>query len=222
MSHLRRACEAADCWRVALQGGRWCARHRPHCTAGACRRLAREGRPYCRHHERMAAAGGRRADAPRPRPKARPAPTWEATDVPCKVPDCPGATIARGWCWRHYRRWLRSGSVELRERPKEACAICSAPAYRRIRAGSDLGSGSESGPGPIWAGRQLCRRHYQRAMTHGDPLHQRAYVNLGHHCSEAGCVKPARALGMCRNHYDAAWIAGRVGTKARHLTTDNG
>lgn len=37
-------------------------------------------------------------------------------------------------------------------------------------------------------------------------------------CSEAGCTKPARARGLCPNHYAKRWVIGALPPKQRRET----
>lgn len=41
---------------------------------------------------------------------------------PCRVTDCGRGVVSRGWCRRHYQRWLKWGDP-LRERPDLAARL---------------------------------------------------------------------------------------------------
>lgn len=65
----------------------------------------------------------------------------------CIVSLCDQPAKGRGWCNKHYARFLRLGTVELSIKPKVSCAVedCTAPSYCR----------------------DLCTRHYQRQNRKG-------------------------------------------------------
>ena len=60
----------------------------------------------------------------------------------CSIPGCGRETIARGWCWRHWKRWRRhgdplaGGAERLRGRDRER---------RRDRVASLFDQGMENG-----------------------------------------------------------------------------
>lgn len=107
---------------------------------------------------------------------------------PCSLDACERPSYARGWCERHYRRWLRTRQVEDRpardgcevagcDRPHEARGLCHTHLQRRLRTGRvdpDV---------PVRQGRSACevddcerpahtrgwcQTHYKRWLKHGD------------------------------------------------------
>lgn len=67
---------------------------------------------------------------------------------PCAVDGCTRPLLARGWCNSHYRRWMQSGSTELKPLAKDQpCAV--GPCSRLAHA------------------RGLCFAHYERLLTTG-------------------------------------------------------
>jgi len=48
--------------------------------------------------------------------------------------------------------------------------------------------------------RGMCRRHYQRFMTHGDPLKEPYRAPDGRTCTVDGCAKPLDKVGLCGMH----------------------
>ena len=62
----------------------------------------------------------------------------------CEVQDCLGIIKARGMCVKHYRRWQRTGSVDLRE-PSQEVRTC----------------GVAQCGGSLYA-KGLCQAHYQK------------------------------------------------------------
>lgn len=77
-------------------------------------------------------------------------------NAPCSIEGCPGKVNARGWCTKHYNRWIRFGNpvAEVRER---------AEAY------GDEKCRAEGCSNKIQA-RGYCPSHYQRFRIYGDPL----------------------------------------------------
>ena len=72
--------------------------------------------------------------------------------VVCAVDGCSTVASRKGWCDKHYRRWLRRGGVDVvlpHGRVRGTCAVaeCDRP----------------------HASRGLCDMHYRRFLTHGDP-----------------------------------------------------
>lgn len=66
----------------------------------------------------------------------------------CKIHECGKPVTARGWCNKHYRRWVETGSTDAR--PHHYPATCTAPGCER----KYLASG--------W-----CSLHWSRMKNHG-------------------------------------------------------
>ncbi len=77
-----------------------------------------------------------------------------ATSRVCLIPECGKSVKTRGWCVRHYRRWLRHGD----------------PRAGRMLRGINTGVCSITGCGKKYSKRGWCSPHYQRWLKHGDPL----------------------------------------------------
>lgn len=77
------------------------------------------------------------------------------TSRACSVDDCDKPHHSRGWCKRHYVRWLRHGDPlaggPLIDRPSGVCSI--------------------EGCDRRYVAHGFCVTHYDRWRTHGDPLH---------------------------------------------------
>ena len=66
----------------------------------------------------------------------------------CSLPDCGNLLLARGWCGTHYRRWQRTGSLDIAPTfPKPLCLV------------SGCGVGAEV--------KNYCARHYARFIKTG-------------------------------------------------------
>lgn len=116
----------------------------------------------------------------------------------CSVSGCGSVSHRRGMCSKHYQRFMRTGSVELRERPA-TCSIegCGKP---HRRGG-------------------YCDTHYQRWWKHGDPLYvmRERNPNPPATCTEPGCDAPHYAKGQCRKHNTAAqYQANRAAIRERN------
>lgn len=152
----------------------------------------------------------------------------------CTIEDCerpagvPGT--ARGWCSKHYHRWLRTGdplttprelnlqdpicSVPGCDKPKHAHGYCGMHRERWRK------TGDPGGPEPTWRTpsglcridgcdrparygiHQLCQRHYLRQLRYGDPEAGKALRDTTPRCAVAGCTPTDYyALGYCGKHY---------------------
>jgi hypothetical protein len=143
---------------------------------------------------------------------------------------CPGPRVARGYCWKHYRRLLKYGSTDPRP-PKRRVATCSVDDCTNLRYGV----------------LRLCRTHYNNKFCTGDPLNfsrkksppgqwkhgvPSGYINYKCRCDlcRKACVdyyrdrqranlaltrKARQALGLTRKEYAAKYGHGPV--KAREI-----
>lgn len=74
----------------------------------------------------------------------------------CAIEGCEGPVRSRGWCRKHYDRWLRHGDPLAGDPPKQ-------------RAPAD-GKCTIEGCGNLHYARGWCNKHYLRWKHHGDPL----------------------------------------------------
>jgi hypothetical protein len=115
----------------------------------------------------------------------------------CAVEDCDTAARARGWCEKHYNRWLAHGDPTVKlppGRPKTntQCTVEGCPKVAKC-----IG---------------LCPAHYRRqrlGFPLNPPLRRR---NPGSSCEVAGCNKPHRANGLCSMHWQRMKTNGAVGS----------
>ena len=146
----------------------------------------------------------------------------------CSIAGCGRGLRSRGWCSRHYERWLKYGSPtgqrELRNKGK-TCLVagCSKPSkslgycvmhYERQRRTGDPGGPNPTRTGPrpcavsgcvkltglVGTARGLCYSHYRRWRRFGDPQHEVPSVNKGKTCRVEDCTSPAFTDGLCSMH----------------------
>ena len=103
----------------------------------------------------------------------------------CKIKGCENKHCARGWCSKHYQKWLRYGDA----------------GYVKTR-----GTCSVDGCDMIHQAKSYCNMHYLRWLKYGDsgpvePIQVHAGIK---ECTIDGCEKPHVAKGYCYMHY-ARW-----------------
>lgn len=81
----------------------------------------------------------------------------------CLIEECDSKQIARGWCSKHYQRWLRTGDPLKVRQNKENSGVCSILNCGRVYYGLDF-----------------CERHYKRFKKYGDPLAARKPMPSGY------------------------------------------
>jgi hypothetical protein len=90
----------------------------------------------------------------------------------CSVEDCPEAVLARGWCNRHYRKWLAYGDPLGCAPPlPETCEVPGCDGKRESRG--------------------RCSAHYQQWRKENVPRAACAYPD---------CGKPVDSHGLCAGH----------------------
>ena len=119
--------------------------------------------------------------------------------APCSIEGCGNSAYGRGWCAKHYARWLRHGDPTVALPPGVAAGTKS-PLHQCCKV-----EGCER-LGPYIKG--LCGAHYGRLKAHGDPLGGRpktgtATLRTGSElCACAGCSRVAIAKGFCNAHWE--------------------
>lgn len=102
----------------------------------------------------------------------------------CSIADCEGTHRARGWCSKHYQRWMAFGDPTIERKPREnpgrGCSIDGCAGLHRSRG--------------------LCNPHYMRLRKYGDPLAV-ADPRPARRCTRANCHEMHYAKGFCRDHY---------------------
>ncbi len=114
------------------------------------------------------------------------------TDRTCIAPDCDRAIAVKSkrMCFKHYQRFMKTGSTEL-ARPVKVCKV--------------EGCGQEL-IGSI--GKGMCSKHYQRWRKYGTTDLPAGEVQWWHEgrgkhqpqCTEGGCDRPHKANGLCSMH----------------------
>lgn len=111
----------------------------------------------------------------------------------CAIEDCGRGALSRGWCKKHYRRWLRHGDpLPVAPQPTP----CRGP-----NCPNTVGPRSVSG---------LCHTHRAQLRRGADLTPIKPWSRGGHWpsvCSVEGCDRPHKTNGMCGAHY-ARWLKG--------------
>ena len=113
------------------------------------------------------------------------------SDRTCSVNDCSQSVIARGWCWRHYQRWRRHGTVE----GKDCGGTLAERFMRRIVVDPDTGCWKwtghidpVSGYGRIQVDGQTAYTHRVSYEMHVGPIPDG--LHLDHLCRNRACSAP--------------------------------
>ncbi len=88
-----------------------------------------------------------------PGPGQHPVEVLTMSERTCSIDACQDRSRTRGWCSRHYQRWLKYGDPEAPRKNAPQSSTCIIDGYGRA---SYL--------------RGWCSPHYQRWSRHGDPL----------------------------------------------------
>lgn len=111
----------------------------------------------------------------------------------CAIKKCTDMHHARGWCTKHYQRWLNSGDPEQEpSTPPTRCTIEGCDKEPRARG---------------W-----CKMHWRRWRNHGDPNYQRPTT-----CSIEKCERKVFGLGYCKMHHRRLERHGDPNVTALHV-----
>jgi hypothetical protein len=100
----------------------------------------------------------------------------------CEVKGCSNKHDAKGYCTLHYRRFLRTGTAELRSRPARLCSLADCNEVHYCKS--------------------YCKRHYASYKKHGDPYTMRPRVVYGpeDECNAPNCDRRPVSKGYCDPH----------------------
>lgn len=118
---------------------------------------------------------------------------------PCRMDGCDSPVYGRGWCAKHYARWLRHGDPTVVS-PPGLPAGTKSPLHQSCKIAGCIRLG------PYIKG--LCGSHYGRLKDHGDPLAGRPKSGVvtartsRNSCACDGCDRVATAKGYCQAHRD--------------------
>ena len=138
----------------------------------------------------------------------------------CQVDGCTTKHYARGWCYRHYMQWFRTGKIAWNKRPTLA---------ERFWAKVDKTDGCWEWTGCLFStgygqvkleGKTSLAHRVSWEMEHGE-LPPDGWV-LHHTCSNKTCVRPSHLVPVDRQtHADTHKLTGTAG--GRHdVPTDPG
>ena len=111
----------------------------------------------------------------------------------CSLPDCEGTFSAKGYCRKHYIRWLKWGDPLFVKRrgsnPRAARYLdCSV-----LRCMTKVGSGGARG---------MCATHYSRFIRTGDAgPGERLNGSRSGGCSVDGCSALVMSKSLCQTHW---------------------
>jgi hypothetical protein len=110
----------------------------------------------------------------------------------CSVKNCDRLATTRGWCTKHYKRYMRHGDPEKTLFDMSKLPHCTFENCTR----------SVEGKG-------LCSMHAKRMRKHGDPSVLLIEHNIGKKCQVAACGEMAQCKGYCLTHYHTVFDYGR-------------
>lgn len=122
----------------------------------------------------------------------------------CSIEGCVDRPVGRGWCNKHYRRWVRSGKTELRV-PSESCRV------------NDCTSRPRS------AHQDICEKHYYRLRRNGtlqlsNPAREETFI----HCAQCNeLLTMPYAFKFCGQRCMTRNIRGREERSAPCLMCHN-
>ncbi len=121
----------------------------------------------------------------------------------CTIQNCHVKARARGWCKKHYSRWVSNGDPNICKLQKNVGKKCSV---------KECSSKTKA--------RGWCYKHYGRWVRHGDPNIFKLQNNVGKKCSVEDCSSPANTRLWCKKHY-MRWLKyGDLNADRRKIYSD--
>ncbi len=107
----------------------------------------------------------------------------------CSIPDCAARRRARGWCNKHYSRWLTHGDplVTLRPEMEQLEAERFWPKVEKTGACWLWTGALAGGSGQFWAGGKLVQAHRWAYEQANGPIPEG--LTLDHLCRNRACVE---------------------------------
>lgn len=105
----------------------------------------------------------------------------------CSVEGCNNKYLAKGYCSKHYTRFIRHGSP-----------LQGGNFRKKYNKTSTLECLIENCDKPKRVG-GYCSMHYERLRRHGDPLQVQQFQTI---CKIEGCKGKHESLGYCALHYE--------------------
>ncbi len=113
----------------------------------------------------------------------------------CSVPGCEAARRRRGWCMKHYRRWLRHGDPQVTRQRPPGMSKAQVVEHELSRATAEgacrltTSWRNASGHGVVtFAGRQLLLHRLALEVRLGRELAEDEQAN--HACHRPACINP--------------------------------
>jgi len=109
--------------------------------------------------------------------------TWTRNPEFCSIEGCDGRAVTRGWCSKHYGRWLRQGdpTVVLRT---QLCSVAECDEKHYAKG---------------W-----CKTHYDLMRRRGTVRPPKRVRQRDKECQVEGCADLCIARDLCSKHY-ARW-----------------
>jgi hypothetical protein len=100
----------------------------------------------------------------------------------CTADGCELPHSAKGYCSKHYARWVKYGSTKLPQKSKWACRVDGCNETKHKAKG-------------------FCRLHYERHIAEIKLTSPKKKIGKGANCVVDGCSEKSRAKQMCSVHY---------------------
>ena len=130
----------------------------------------------------------------------------------CSIDGCNDKVAGRGFCSKHYQRWVHHGDplvMKRRTKQAEICekTDCNSPGYmrglclshyRKLQL-SERDPCTVEGCNTPWSVKGLCNKHWHRWIRTGSTDDPKPVIRS---CSVDGCNTQVDALELCRKHYN--------------------